>query len=449
MPFRTSSIIFLLPLSLLLALGGCRSASERAAGLPNIVLIISDDQAWTDYGFMGHPHIETPRIDELAASSLTFTRGYVAAPLCSPSLATIITGLYPHQHGIVGNDPAFSYTGPRYQGEWLVERRRRFSPAIERFNQLPLLTSRLAALGYRSLQTGKWWMGSWEEAHFTSGMTHGDPTRQGRHGDQGLRIGRDGLQPIYDFIEEADSLQRPFFVWYAPFLPHTPHTPPQALLDKYLPLAPTPAVASYWAMCEWFDQTCGELLDHLEDRGIAEETLVVYIADNGWIQDPERPGRYADRSKRTPYEGGIRTPLMLHRPGHIDPRLDTTTLASAIDIVPTVLQACGLPPSDDLPGVDLLNREQTAQRTAIFAEAFDHDIADLEEPSASLQYRIGLSYPWKLIRPNLDKLPGRPLELYNLAEDPYERTNLAREHPEEVNRLTRMVDNWWSPAVDR
>ena len=90
---------------------------------PNIIYIISDDQAWTDYGFMGHPHIETPHIDKLAQESLTFTRGYVTAPLCSPSLASIITGLYPQQHRVTGNDPIFDSEEKRYSKAWQVERK--------------------------------------------------------------------------------------------------------------------------------------------------------------------------------------------------------------------------------------------------------------------------------------------------------------------------------------
>ena len=89
------------------------------------------------------------------------------------------------------------------------------------------------------------------------------------------------------------------------------------MLQKYLDKAPTPAIAKYWAMCEWFDQTCGELLDHLDEKQLTEETLVVYVCDNGWIQEPEKPNRYAPRSKRSPYEGGIRTPLMFKWPGKI------------------------------------------------------------------------------------------------------------------------------------
>ena len=81
------------------------TVASRAADRPNVLLILSDDQAWGDYGFMGHPHIETPHLDQLAAEASTFTRGYVTAPLCRPSLASILTGLHPHQHGITGNDP--------------------------------------------------------------------------------------------------------------------------------------------------------------------------------------------------------------------------------------------------------------------------------------------------------------------------------------------------------
>jgi uncharacterized sulfatase len=413
---------------------------------PNVLLIISDDQAWTDYGFMGHEQIETPRLDRLASESLTFSRAYVTAPLCSPSLATIMTGLYPHQHGITGNDPLFEWEGRRYSPEWNAERRRRFDPVLKRFLDQTLLTERLAEKHYLSLQTGKLWTGSWRDSHFTHGMTHGDPERGGRHGDEGLTIGREGLEPIYRFMEEADSLDRPFFIWYAPFLPHAPHTPPQELEAKYLEIAPTPAIARYWAMCEWFDQTCGALLDHLEEKGLTENTLVVYVCDNGWIQEPDQPNRYAERSKRSPYEGGIRTPFMFKLPGKIEARMDTTTLAGSIDIVPTILSICELAPDETLPGVNVLDREALQQRKTIFAEAYDHDIADVNEPTRSLQYRIGLEYPWKLILPDTLNLPKATPELFNTQTDPFENQDLATQEPEIVQRLHREIDAWWIPA---
>src|SRR5690606_35113902 len=169
---------------------------------PNIIFILSDDQAWTDYSFMGHPHINTPNIDELAGESLTFTRGYTTAPVCSPSLASIITGLYPHQNGITGNDPQFPYEGkgPKYRGDWLKQRLPHNQKFIDNFYQNPTLPALLKEKGYLSFQSGKWWEGSWEDAGFTSGMTYGDPEHGGRHGDEGLKIGREGMEPIYGFL---------------------------------------------------------------------------------------------------------------------------------------------------------------------------------------------------------------------------------------------------------
>src|SRR5690606_37784551 len=115
--------------------------------LPNIIYIISDDHAWTDYGFMGHPYIETPHIDKLAQESLTFTRGYVTAPLCSPSLASIITVLYPQQHRITGNDPLFESAEKRYTKAWQLERKRRYQEYLEEFQKHPTVPGLLKEAG--------------------------------------------------------------------------------------------------------------------------------------------------------------------------------------------------------------------------------------------------------------------------------------------------------------
>ena len=128
----------------------------------------------------------------------------------------------------------------------------------------------LAARGYLSFEAGKWWGGAFERGGFTHGMTHGDPSRGGRHGDLGLAIGREGMEPVFDFIDLAQARRAPFFVWYAPMMPHSPHNPPERLLASYRGKAPTLEVAKYWAMCEWFDETCGELLDFLDRRKISE-----------------------------------------------------------------------------------------------------------------------------------------------------------------------------------
>ncbi len=122
---------------------------------------------------------------------------------------------------------------------------------------------------------------------FTHGMSRGFPKPGGRHGDDGLQIGRDGLGPVEEFVDMAVEQDKPFLVWYAPMLPHTPHNPPERLLRKYQREDRLLPIARYYAMCEWFDETCGQLVDLIENRGLSENTLVVYVTDNGWIQNAQ------------------------------------------------------------------------------------------------------------------------------------------------------------------
>ena len=410
--------------------------TARATGAadrpPNVVLILGDDQAWTDFGFMGHPTIRTPHLDRLAAEGVVFTRGYVPASLCRPSLATIITGLYPHQHGITSNDPPLGLA----RAEMLAQRERQ----IARIEAVPTLPRRLAERGYASFQSGKWWEGAFARGGFTAGMTHGDPRRGGRHGDEGLRIGREGIGPIVEFLDSAG--RRPFFLWYAPMLPHQPHNPPERLLEKYRSKTDSLHVARYWAMCEWFDETCGALLDELERRKLKDDTLIIFLVDNGWIQQPDAPG-YATRSKRSQYDGGVRTPIVLRWPRRVRPRRDEQSLASSIDVVPTVLAACGVRPGRDLPGIDLLEPEAAARREAIFGEIFTHNAIDIDTPASSLMYRWMIDGWWKLIVPCAANVPdGRP-ELFDLKADPGEQRDRFGAEPERAAALRAKLDAWW------
>ncbi|MEM9326007.1 MAG: sulfatase-like hydrolase/transferase [Bacteroidota bacterium] len=418
-------------------IASCAEVEQGVNPKPNIVLIISDDQAWNDYSFMGHKHIETPRIDQLAQESLTFTHGYVTAPLCSPSLASIITGLYPRQHGVLGNDPVFSFEGKRYGNEWRVERSKLYRSTIDHFESLPTIADKLGEIGYVSLQTGKWWLGNHQTGGFDEGMTHGDPARGGRHGDAGLTIGREGLEVIYDFIDHSESNEKPFFVWYAPFLPHTPHTPPDSLREKYMKVTPSEPVANYWAMCEWFDHTCGQLIDYVDEKGWRENTLFIYITDNGWIQDPDRPNRYAPRSKRSPYEAGIRTPLMFRWPGTIPPEMNTKTPMSSVDIASTIYAIAGIDGPESLPGVHALDKAQREEREAVFAAAYAHDFTTVD---SSLYYSVAIDWPYKLIVPDPKNQPTETTQLFNLAVDPHEQKALADE--ELINQLSEQIANW-------
>jgi uncharacterized sulfatase len=195
-------------------------------------------------------------------------------------------------------------------------------------------------------------------------------------------------------------------------------------------------------MCEWFDETCGELFDLLDQEGLRENTIILYVTDNGWIQQPNS-GAFAPRSKQSPNEGGVRTPIMVRWPGVIEPRLDRETLASAIDLAPTILKACGLAVPESMPGLDLRDRAALAKRDAVFGAAYDHDIADVEKPNLSVKTRYVVSGDWKLLVSNLTILPGAKTELYHLKDDPGEAKDLAAVNPEIVRALGAKLNAWW------
>ncbi len=449
-----------------LACGLCLLAQTAAwtaeTKYPNIVLIISDDHAWTDYGFMGHPQIETPNLDKLAAGSAVFTRGYVPTALCRPALATLATGLYAHQHRISGNDPALlpSMRQTGRPGGEPDEYKALREKLISQLDQHPTVARLLGERGYLSHQSGKWWEGSFQRGGFTHGMTRGFPQLGGRHGDDGLRIGREGMEPVLRFVDHSISETRPFFLWYAPFLPHEPHTPPDRLFQKYKAKGiESDFVARYYAMVEWFDETCGQLLDYLDAKGLTQDTLVVYVGDNGWIQRVDGHG-FAPRSKQSANEGGTRQPTMFRWPGVIQPGDRGEQLCSSIDIVPTILASAGAPIPDDLPGYNLLpilKSGDPTPRRVVFGESFAHDIANIDKPEESLLYRWVIEGKWKLLLTYDGKL-GRyasvhprtqsGVQLFDLLADPHEDQNLAAGHPEVVARLAEKLQEWW-PVTER
>jgi uncharacterized sulfatase len=412
-------------LSALLVVALLAVAETKAAEQPNVVMIVGDDAGWTDFGFMGNKEIHTPRLDRLAAESAVFPNGYVPTSLCRASLATLLTGLNGHQHKICCNDP------PDGMDRSLMH------PFIQNAPALPRL---LQKAGYRSLQTGKFWEGHYRNAGFTEGMT-----TKGRHGDDGLVIGRQTMQPIYDFIEQ--NRDTPFFIWYAPMMPHEPHNPPERLLKKYAVEGRNLKLAKYYAMCEWFDETCGELLDHLDQKGLSDNTLVVFVVDNGWIQETGETrttrGWFAPKSKMSPYDGGLRTPVMLRWPGHTRPgRHDD--LVSTVDLAPTILTACGVKPPAELPGLNLLDAaagKGQLPRKAVFGEIYLHTAVDINKPGLNLTHRWVRDGDWKLI---LTADPKSPPELYDVAHDPFEEHNLAAKQPDRIRRLTEEVNSWWA-----
>lgn len=428
------TLIWLLSALLALALTGSLAPAQETPP-PNIIFIVSDDHHWRDYGFMSHPDVQTPHLDRLAERSLRFRRGYVPSSLCCPSLASLITGLSPHQHFITSNDPPGTTEAGRRPGDLIFEQGR--EEMNRRMDQAPSLPRLLATRGYVSFQSGKWWQGDFARAGFTSGMTKGE-----RHGDDGLQIGRETMQPLWDFMDGARRDKNPFFVWYAPFLPHQPHNPPERLRQKYRHLS-SPHVANYYAMIEWLDETCGEIFHYLDRHELTENTLIVYLADNGWIQDPEAP-RFAPRSKRSQYDGGLRTPILISWPAHVRPAEAPEPVLST-DIAPTVLQAVGMTPPQVMTGVNLLDASARAARKYICGAVYTHDSQDLDNPAASLRWRWIVSANLKLILPHTANEPHAPVELYDVVHDVDELKNLASSQPDTVKTLTTNLNAWWQP----
>jgi arylsulfatase A-like enzyme len=440
-------------ISILLLAAICINAhtaeQQVIAERPNIIFLLSDDQAWTDYGFMGHPDIKTPNLDKLASEGLLFRRGYLAAPVCRPSLASMVTGLHPFDHGVTGNDLSKEAGGRAKNRQELDQ------PVQDGFYRYPGFIELLTSNGYLAHQSGKWWEGSWKDGGFTHGMK-----MEGRHGSkESLAIGREGLKPITDFVDMAVEQEKPFFLWYGVFLPHTPHNPPARLLNKYKQEGRALDVAKYYAMCEWMDETCGELLAYLEKNGALENTLIVYCCDNGWAakstraDDPNQKkwNPYALRSKTSPYENGIRTPIMLSWPGKIKPK-DDPGFAHSIDLFPTIAAAAGLKAPDGLPGINLLDEKARSERTMVFGSVHASHNISVGNPDDTLQYLWGIEGDWKLLiryhgkdttnYKNTHIWDTAPVRLYNLKDDPHEENELAALYPEVVARLRAKIEAW-------
>ncbi len=415
---------------------------------PNIVFILSDDHAWGDYGFMGNKEVNTPRIDKLASQSLLFKRGYVTSPVCRPSLAAMVTGLHAHQNGIVGND----VIDPLDK----AKRKKLDKPVKKNFHQQTSFIKELVKNGYLAHQSGKWWEGSWQDGGFTEGMTLGS-----RHGDKGLRIARHGNKEILDFIDSAIEQKKPFFTWYAPYLPHRPHNPPARLLKKHQKPGRSEDLAKYYAMIEWLDENVGEVLDHIKSKGQEDNTLVIYMADNGWLPNSQTDTaipegwnfKFAPRTKASPFENGVRTPIMFKLPGKVNAE-DSEDLASAIDLLPTILSAAGIDSPDHLPGIDLLDEKSRRERDVIFGAAYSIANMTVGDPADTRQYRWAITKKWKYLVRDKGKNTTRfsiihdwdtvPERLYNLENDPGEMSNVIAKYPEATSGLKNKLNNWLS-----
>ena len=441
---------------------------------PNIVLIMTDDLGWTDLGCYGSSFYETPALDRLAADGVRFTDAYAAAPVCSPTRASILTGKYPASVGIT------QYIGGSAVGE-LCD--------VPYFSRLPWSELTLARAlrdgGYATWHVGKWHLGesaSYPENHGfevnIGGTSNGLPPG-GFFSPYGLETLPDGPEGEYltdRLTDEAiallqDADDRPFFLHLSHYAPHVPIEAPGELVRKYRAKAKREGLDTidpfedgesfphwpqreqhvrrrtlrsdpeYAAMIESIDSNIGRLLLALQRSGQSDNTIVLFSSDNGGLATAEgSPTCNAPLShgKGWAYEGGIRVPLIVRWPAAIRPGSTIDEPVTSPDFYPTLLDAAGLPRSERqrLEGKSFLPalRGKRFERGAVYWH-YPHYSNQGGTPMAAVR-----EDDWKLIEFFED---GR-VELYDLANDLSERRDLASDpaHRRRTRQLRRRLREW-------
>lgn len=426
---------------------------------PNIVLILSDDHHWRDYSFTGeNPYVATPNIDQLAAEGLLIQRTYVPTSVCRPSILTLFTGLHAVTTGTTGNQPAATGSPARdLLAQEILRRNVAYRATLPRI---------LREYGYRSLQTGKWWEGDYQRAGFDQGLTY---DRHESLGNSFARsVGRRGLGPIEAFVAHAVEDGVPFFVSFAPQLPHVPHSPPLRFVKRYNELVAggelTRNQANYYASIDWLDGAVGDLRELFRStrdangRPLEDDTLFVYAVDNGWapVLLGQQPPLGAADAKRTPSESGVRGPLILYWKDRvfdarsIEQKLGDTRLASTVDVLPTLLALIGADSHRPVlaQGIDLLSES----RNEVFGDTYEVEIPvasegrfvyDDRETARTSRWLIEGRF--KLILPDGDHYGGEA-HLYDVIADPSESEDLAAQQPDRVARMTARLGVWWDAS---
>ena len=443
--------------------------AESAAGdkRPNIILVMADDQGYGDCGYTGHPFVKTPNLDDMARSALAFQHFHAAAPVCSPTRASLLTGRHPFRSNVPNH------------GHYM------------RPDELTIAEV-LKSAGYVTGHFGKWHIGSVQAESPTSpggagfdewlsGLNFFDMepylSRKGTyehlHG-QGTVITTD---ETIRFLEKHHDGGNPMFVvtWFP--APHDPHQEIPLEIDGAAGLYEDKDKenAGYYREITLLDQQVGRLRACLRRLKIEDETLVFYCSDNGGLVQKSSGGR---EKKGSIYQGGLRVPAILEWPGHFKPgTIETPAFTS--DIYPTVVAITGAKVEHQpvLDGIDLsgiltgkqtgrppmgfwfghsdgestwsdriikqLMEAQQAGKPTPFPERIYKNVREFPTFGADAQrgHAAWLDWPWKLHR--MQKGAADPaFELYNLVDDPMERNDLEASEPERVASMRAALENW-------
>jgi N-sulfoglucosamine sulfohydrolase len=428
-------------LTLLLAAGPIGPAASQQPDHPNIVVYVADDLGWRDTGVYGNPAVRTPSIDRIARAGLLVRFAFVTSPQCSPSRISILTGRYPHTTR--------------------TEDLHTPTPA-----GVPILPSYLQRAGYFTGMMAKTHLGPAAERQFQWYSPETAPA-------------------LPAFLDSAGT--RPFFLWVAFHEPHRPydttaaprHSPARSVVTPYLvdTRATRVDIARYYDAIATMDRKIGEMQQELERRGLARTTLVVFLSDNG---------APFPREKGTLYDGGTRTPLLLAWPGVVRPgSVYDRAPVSLVDLMPTLLEVAGVAPDSLVQG-----RSFRGMLTApgaytpqhyVFTERNWHDCDEHQRAVRDGRWKlirtdaytavplctaadIGMSPSFQALRARASAAPARltqaqrrlfeapraRLELYDLANDPWEIVNLAGEPAQaaRVRQLAAVLQEWMEGTDD-
>ncbi len=443
--------------------------AAASAAQPNIVFFLVDDLGQRDLGCYGSTFYETPHLDRLAAEGAKFTDAYAASPVCSPTRASIMSGQWPQRTGIT------DYIGaPLKPEDWKRNSRMLPAPYRDRLAlETPTLAKSLKSAGYATFFAGKWHLGPegwWPENQGFDfnfgGIDRGGPYGGSKYfspyGNPRLTDGPPGehlpdrlATEAVKFIETHKD--RPFFAYFSFYDVHTPLMAREDLRKKYEEKRKRLGVTEKWgreherdvrlvqdhavyaAMVEAMDQAVGKVLNKLDELGLSKNTLVIFTSDNGGLSTSEgwpTSNLPLRGGKGWMYEGGIREPLLVRWPDVVQAGQTIATPVSSPDFFPTLLDATATKPAPDqtLDGTSLLPlfKGGSIPERALFWH-YPHYGNQGGAPSAAV--RRG---DWKLIEWQEDNR----VELFNLAADISEHTDLAAQESERVARLRDELHTW-------
>lgn len=452
-----------------LILGSCRPANQEPGDdrPPNIVFILADDLGWADLPMYGNTFNEAPNLMQLAREGMQFNQAYAAAPVCSPTRASIQSGQYPARVGII--DFITGHWRP-YEALTVPTNRTQYLPT-----DIETIGENLQRAGYATGYFGKWHLG-WADEHLPGNQGYDDWRIQRGGSFYQLKTKR-GIYPFDSTLTDDQRLSevltdyslrfmeknqdQPFFLFLSHYDVHVQLDADQDLIDKYRQKenpGEYPGNAVYAAMIEHIDRSVGRILQGLDELNLAGNTLVVFFSDNGGLvrrydripllaesKLPVYAGselQYVASSnaplrseKGTLYEGGIREPLLIRWPGKVPAGSSSTALISSVDFYPTFseLAQTELPADQVIDGtsfLDILQGAPPAEERALFWHypVYHHDV-----PASAV--RRG---DWKY----LEYYDGQPPGLYHLSADIGESRNLAAEFPQKKDSLQQLLQSW-------